>query len=123
MICGCPKNRGLTEPHLWDGSKELKFCIHGRLDADYVANTDEKRSISGGRLSFGNCPISFKSATQRSVTLSKIVAKSAVGVMLVHNILYTYRVLKSFGLSLELPTLFKMVNKGVVDLAKNWIFG
>ena len=54
----------------WDGGKNMKFTIHGHSDSDYVANTDDRRSISGGREFLNGAPIMFRSATQKFVTLS-----------------------------------------------------
>ncbi len=63
------KNRGLelAPTRLWDGSSDFEFIIHGRSDSDYAANTDDRRSVSGGRVFLEGAPAMFRSSTQRFV--------------------------------------------------------
>jgi len=110
----------LFPDRMWDGSSEFKFQIHGRSDSDYAANKDDMRSISGGVVYLKGCPITFRSSTQKLVTLSVTEAESAAGVMVAKDMLYVYRLLDSIGLSVKLPMLLEMDNKGAVDLANNW---
>ena len=37
---------------------------------DYAANTDDQRSISGGKVRLRGCPVTFRSQTQKFVNLS-----------------------------------------------------
>ena len=60
---------------------------------------------------------------QKFVTLSVTEAESAAGVMVAQDMLYVYRLMDSIGLSVELPMLLEMDNKGAVDLANNWSVG
>jgi hypothetical protein len=117
--------RGLVlyPDRMWDGSSDFKFRIHGRSDSDYAANKDDRRSISGGVVYLEECPITFRSSTQKFVTLSVTEAESAAGVMVAQDMLYVYRLLDSIGLSVELPMLLEMDNQGAVDLANNWSVG
>jgi hypothetical protein len=69
------------------------------------------------------CPITFRNSTQKFVTLSVTEVESAAGVMVAHDMLYVYRLLDSIGLSVELPMLLEMDNKGAMDLANNWSMG
>ena len=96
MVCGYHKEQTTrVEPRsTWDGGKDSKFHIDGMSDSDNAAKTDDRRSISGGIVFLENCPISFKSATLRFVTLSVMAAKSAAGVMVVQDMLHTYWWLK-----------------------------
>ena len=64
-----------------------------------------------------------RSATQKFVTLSVTEAESAAGVMVAQDMLYTYQMLTSMGLQVELPMVLEMDNKGAVDLANNWSVG
>ena len=108
---------------MWDGNSEFMFQICGRSDSDYAANKDDRRSISGGVVFLEGCPITFRSSTQKFVTLSITEAESAAGVMVAQDMLYIYRLLGSIGLSVELPMLLETDNKGAVDLANNWSVG
>ena len=119
------KNRGLVlKPNrIWNGDKDFKFKISGRSDSDYAANTDDRRSVSGGRTFLESAPVIHRSATQKFVTLSVTEAESAAGVMVAQDMLYTYRMLTSMGLQVEMPMVLEMDNKGAVDLANNWSVG
>ena len=97
------KERGLVlKPNrTWNGDVSHKFVIHGRSDSDYAANTDDRRSISGGRVCLEGCPVIFRSQTQKFVTLSVTEAEGAAGVMTAQDMLYVYRLLESIGLQVE----------------------
>ena len=101
------KNRGLvlSPDALWDGSKTFKLKIHGRSDSDYAGNTDDRKRISGGRVFVNNAPVSFRSNTQKMVTLSVTEAEGAAGVMVAQDMLYVYQLLQSLGLEVELPMI------------------
>jgi len=108
---------------IWDSSSEFKFRIHGRSDSDYAANKDDMRSISGGVVYLEGCPITFRSSTQEFVTLSVTETELAASVMVAQDMLSIYKHLESIGLSVQLPILLEMDNKGAVDLANNWSVG
>ena len=112
------KNRGLvlSPDTVWNGSKEFKFTIHGRLDSDYAGNTDDRRSVSGGRVFLNGAPVTFRSATQKSVTLSVIESEGAAGVMVAQDMLYVYQLLQTIGLKVKLGIILEMDNKGAVVL-------
>ena len=101
----------------------MLVVIHGRSNLDYAANKDDRRSISGGRVCLEGCPVTFRSNTQKFVTLSVTEAEGAAGVMTAQDMLYVYRLLESIGLQVELPMFLEMDNKGAVDLANNWSVG
>ncbi len=76
-------NRGLVlKPNrIWNGNKDFKFRINSKSDSDYAVNTDDCRSISGGRTFLETAPVIQRSATQKFVTLSVTEVESAAGVM------------------------------------------
>ena len=123
------RNRGLVlaPDTVWDGGKSFNetfaFRIHGRSDSDYAANTDDRRSVSGGRVFLNGAPVTFKSATQKCVTLSVTEAEGGAGVLIAQDMLYVYRIVTSMGLRVKLPMILEMDNKGAVDLANNWSVG
>ena len=119
------RNRGLVLPPkaLWDSGQNFKFEIWGRLDSDYATNPDDQRSVSGGRVFLNGAPVTFRSATQKFVTLSVTEAESAAGVMIAQDMLYIYCLLKPLELEVKLPMVLEMDNKGAVDLANNWSVG
>jgi hypothetical protein len=119
------KNRGLEiAPTVkWDGSKSFVWRVHGRSDSNYAANRDDRRSVSGGRVLIKKCPVIMRSATQKFVSLSVTESEGAAGVMVAQDMLYCCRILQSMGLTVELPMLLEMDNKGAVHLANNWSVG
>jgi hypothetical protein len=70
-----------------------------------------------------NVPISFRSVTQKFVTLSVTEAEIAAGVMVTQDMLYVYRLLESLELKVELPMILEMDNSGAVDIANSWSVG
>ena len=108
---------------MWDGSKDFKFRISGRSDSDYAANTDDRKSVSGGRVFPEMAPVQMRSNTQRFVTLSVTESESGAGVMTAQDMMYTYRLIMSLGLQVKLPMVHEMDNKGAVDLANNYSVG
>lgn len=119
------KNRGLVlaPTRIWNGNKDFKFRIGGRSDSDYAANTDDRKSVSGGRVFLEMAPVQMRSNTQRFVTLSVTESESGAGVMVAQDMMYSYRLLTSLGLQVELPMILEMDNKGAVDLANNYSVG
>ena len=117
------KHRGLmiAPKEMW--SAGYKFKLHGRSDSDYATNLDDRRSISGGRVFVNDVPISFRSITQKFVTLSVTEAEIAAGVMVAQDMLYIYRLLESLELEVELPMVLEMDNSGAVDIANSWSVG
>lgn len=118
-------NRGLTlsPDRVWYGGKAFLWKLHCRTDSNYAANIDDRRSVSGTRVFLNGSPISFRSATQRFVTLSVTEAETAAGVTGAQDMMYAYRTLTSLGLEVELPMVLEMDNKGAVDLVNNWSVG
>lgn len=109
QYCVCTPNRGLVlrPDRMWDGSINHKFRIHGRSDSDYAANTDDRRSVTGARVFLENCPVIFRSVTQKFVTLSVTKAETAAGVTCAQDMMYVYRILTSLGLEVQLPMVLR----------------
>ena len=57
------------------------------------------------------------------MTLSVTEAELAVVVTMVQDMMYVYCVVKSLGLTLELPMLVELDNSGARDLANSWSVG
>jgi hypothetical protein len=107
----------------WDGSKHFKFRIGARSDSNYASNTDDRRSVTGVRASLEGCPITFRSNTQKYVTLSVTEAESGAGVTALQDMMYLSHLTESVGLEVEKPMILEMDNKGAVDMANNWSAG
>jgi hypothetical protein len=107
----------------WDGSIGFVFRISGRADSDHAANTDDRRSVSGGRTFLNECPIIVRSATQKSVSLSVTESEQNAGVMVAQDMLYLLRTMQALDLKVELPMALEIDNKGAVYLANNMSVG
>lgn len=107
----------------WDGSRKFKFVIGGRTDSNYASNIDDRRSVTGVRTLLENCPVTFRSNTQKFVTLSVTEAETGAGVTGAQDMMYIYRLLKSIDLDVEIPMVLEIDNKGAVDMANNWSAG
>ena len=93
---------------------------------DYATDTNDPHSISGGRVYLEGCSVTFRSQTQKFVTLSVIEAEGTTGVTTAQDmLLYVYRLLLSLslGLQVELLMLLETDNKGAVVLTNNWSVG
>ena len=119
-------NRGLilNPDQAWDGSKAHKFCILGHADSNYVADTDDRQSVSGACTYVEDSPVVFCSATQKFITLHTLSvtlteAEPAAGVTCVQGIMYVYHMLKSLRLDVEVPTCLEIDNIGAVNMANN----
>ena len=124
-VRGTPTRGLLLKPvGTWDGKdKSFKFVIRGRSDSNYATDRDTRRSVTGTVVYLNEAPIIFGSVTQKHVTLSVTEAELAAGVSLVQDMMYTYRVVTSMGLQVELPMLVEMDNSGAKDLANSWSVG
>ena len=120
-LTGTP-NRGLllSPERLWNGSRDFLFRIRGRSDSNYAGNTDDRRSVTGGVTYLEEALVSFRSATQKYVTLSVTEAESGAGVTIVQDMMYHFRLLTSMGLKVELPMVLELDNKGAEGLFNSW---
>jgi hypothetical protein len=77
----------------WDGSRNHKFVISGRLDSDYAKKPKDRRSVSGHVVYLEGAPAMFKSSTERTVSLSTTKAETYAGVTCVQDMLYMKNVM------------------------------
>lgn len=119
------ENRGWTliPDDVWNGEQEYEFEISGRADSNYAANTDDRRSVTGGRTFLNQCPIIVRSSTQKTVSLSVTEAEQNAGVTTAQDMMFVLRLLEGLGLKVKLPMILEMDNKGAVYLANNWSVG
>ena len=124
-VRGTPTRGLVLKPSgLWDGKdRNFKFTIRGRSDSNYATDPESRRSVTGTVVYLNDSPIIYGSVTQKHVTLSVTEAELAAAVSLVQDMMYTYRVVVSMGLEVELPMLVEMDNSGARDLANSWSVG
>jgi hypothetical protein len=107
----------------WDGSREFMFRISGRADSNYAADTDNRRSVSGGRTFLNESPVIVRSNTQRTVSLSVTEAEQNAGVIVAQDMIYLMQTMNAVGLKVELPMVLEMDNIGAVHQANNMSVG
>lgn len=119
------ESRGWTlyPDRTWDGSKEFMFRIGGRADSNYAADTDDRRSVSGGRAFLNESPVIVRSNTQRTVSLSVTEAEQNAGVVVAQDMIYLMQTMNAVGLKVELPMVLEMDNIGAVHQANNMSVG
>jgi hypothetical protein len=111
----------LSPKRQWDGKdREFLFEVTGYADADYAADKETRRSVSGYCTLLEGALVMAKSKQQRCVTLSTTEAEMMSMTECSQDMLYTMRVLQSMGLKVRLPMDLFCDNKGAVDLANNW---
>ena len=125
QYCRDTKDQGLTlRPNgVWDGSRDYKFIISGRSDSDYATDPETRKSVTGTRVSVNGAPVSWRSTTQKHISLSVTESESSAGVTCAQDMLYVKNVLESIGLQVALPMVLEMDNRGAVDLANSWSVG
>ena len=84
---------------------------------------DDCRSISGGRVFMNGAPTSFCSAMEKFVTLSVTEADIVAGIMVVQDMMYMYRLMKSLKLKVELPMVLEIDNSRAANVANSWSVG
>jgi hypothetical protein len=119
-----PERGLLLQPkRKWNGDPSFEFIITGYSDSDYAKDTDTRRSVSGTAVMLEGSPVSMRSNTQKSVTLSVTEAEQAAAVSCAQDMLFVMRLMESMGLKVKKPMVLKLDNKGAHDLAHNWTIG
>ena len=93
----------LASVFVWDGKKGHKFKVWGKSDSDYAKCPETRHSVTGCCVFLNDSPVMFKSAMERTVSLSTTEAESAAAVTCAHDMLYVMKVLESVGLTVEKP--------------------
>lgn len=125
QYCHSTPERGLLlkPTRKWNGDPKFEFIISGYSDSDYAKNTDSRRSVSGTVVFLEDAPVSSRSSTQKSVTLSVTEAELAAAVQCAQDMLFVMRLMESIGLKVKKPMILKLDNKGAHDLTHNWTIG
>ena len=82
-----------------------------------------RQSVSGTTVFLEGSPVSMRSNTQKSVTLSVTEAEQAVAVSCAQDMLCVMRLVESMGLKVKKPMVLKLDNKGAHDISHNWTIG
>jgi hypothetical protein len=107
-----------TETHQ-DNTWEMKaFC-----DSDYAGDKDGRKSISGFVIYIQGCLISWKSRSQKSVTLSSTEAEYVAISEMCAEIMFLKQVLEFLKIKVVLPIIVRVDNVGAIYLAQNAVSG
>ena len=81
------------------------------------------KNITGSLSYLNGVPVTFRSSTQKMVSLSTTEAKMDAAVMSVQNALFMKSILESLRLKVKLPMLDSFDNGRAFDIGNNWSFG
>ncbi len=88
----------------WDGKNpDFKFEMNSKSDSVYTKYKDPSKSFTGCVTYINIAPITYKSSTQKSVSLLVIEEEINAAVPLTQDILFAYEIDKLLGLKVKLP--------------------
>ena len=94
------------------------FC-----DSDYAGDKAGRKSISGFVIYIQGCLISWKSRSQKSVTLSSTEAEYVAISEMCAEIMFLKQVLEFLKIKVVLPIIVRVDNVGAIYLAQNAVSG
>jgi Reverse transcriptase (RNA-dependent DNA polymerase) len=125
-FCVCYKDNGWTlkPTGIWnENDEENEVNIVGVLDSDYSKVIKTRRSVTGYIVFLNGAPVAAKSKMQGAVTLSVTEAELVAATHCYQEMLYVKKVLESIKISVKMPMVLQMDNKGAKDLINNWSIG
>jgi len=103
-------------------TRSSSFALHGLTNADWAGSTDDRKSIGGYLVFFGQTPISWKSSKQRTVARSSTEAEYKALVNGTNEVIWLQYLLRDLQiLSISSPILW-CDNLGATYLSANPIF-
>lgn len=97
-----------------------KFTLRGISDSEFAGDTDTRRSVYGYILYFCGAPISGKSKSASSVTLSSTEAEYYAVSEIAKEVLFAKQVIESLGISVTYPIIINCDNVGAIYLGNNY---
>jgi hypothetical protein len=104
-----------TEETVWE---MIAYC-----DSDYAGDKDGRKSVTGFVIYILGCLISWKSRSQKSVTLSSTEAEYVSISELCAEIMFLKQILEFLGIKVKLPIIVRVDNVGAIYLAQNAVSG
>ena len=95
------------------------FSILGFCDSDYATDKDTRKSVTGYVVYLNGVPISWRSRSQRAVTLSTAESEYYAISEICSELIFVKNMLEFLGVELELPIIVNVDNIGAIYLAKN----
>jgi hypothetical protein len=123
--CVATKNRGITlkPDQKWNGDPEFELIILGRSDSDFAKEPDTQKSVSGNSTFLCGAPVIQRSSMHKIVVLLVTEAELFDAISNAQDMMYVKRLLESIRLSLHLPMILEVDNKGAVGLVNNFSVG
>jgi hypothetical protein len=103
--------------------EENEVNIIGVSDSDYSKDIETRRSVTGYIVFLNGAPVAAKCKMQEAVTLSVTEAELVAATKCYQEMLYVKKVLESIKISVKMPMILRMDNKGAKDLINNWSVG
>jgi hypothetical protein len=125
-FCICYKDNGWTlkPTEIWkEIDDENEVNIIGVSDSDYSKDIETRRSVTGYIVFLNGAPVAAKSKMQEAVTLSVTEAELVAATHCYQEMLYVKKVLALIKISVKMPMILRMDNKGAKDLINNWSVG
>ena len=88
-------------------------------DSDYAGDKETRISVTGYILFFMGVPLTWKSKSQKSVTLSSSEAEYVALSEAAKEIKFICQLLQSIGIEIELPVMVRVDNVGAIFMSKN----
>ena len=80
----------------------MQIEVTVKTDSNYTKCPDTRRSMTGSVVYLNGVPVTFRSSTQKMVSLSTTEAELNAAVMGVQHALFMKNILKSLGLKVKL---------------------
>ena len=100
-----------------------EYVLEAVSDSEYAGDKDTRVSVYGFVIYFCGAPISWKSKSGRSVTLSSTEAEYFAMSECAKELIFTKNVLESMGIKIKLPIEIKVDNTGAIYLSNNYTTG
>jgi hypothetical protein len=99
------------------------FYLEGISDSEYAGDKDTRISVYGYVLYFCGAPISWKSKSGKSVTLSSTEAEYFATSEVAKEVIFAKQVIESIGIEIQYPIEIKVDNTGAIYIANNYTTG
>lgn len=100
-----------------------KIILKGISDSEYAGDRETRISVYGYVIYYCGAPISWKSKSGRSVTLSSTEAEYYACSEAAKELVFVQNLIKSMGIELTLPIQLHVDNTGAIYLANNYSTG
>jgi hypothetical protein len=100
-------------------TQEKAWVMYGLCDSDFAGDQDTRISVGGYILYLNGVPISWRSKSQKGVTMSSTEAEYVAVSELVKSIKFVIQLLGELGIIVKIPIKIYMDNIGAIHLVNN----